>query len=244
LLQAASAQTDAILDNPAQGRAWYHFRLGELAFSEGAVAQAEGEERYALSQFPNFELAYRALARFCWAAKDWHCALDAATKAASVVPIPESLGYEADAQAALGDASGAAQTRSLIFAIERIGNAYRLNDRLLAVYYAEHRLRPDDALRIAQREVAVRGEEIYAQDTLAWAAAMARRWQLADRAMRSAIRFDTQDPRIQFHAGMIAYHFRRYAQARRRLERALALNPQFDVFYADEARTVLSSMEY
>jgi tetratricopeptide (TPR) repeat protein len=243
LLQAAAARTDAVTDNGAQARAWYHFRLGELAFSQGAIDQAKREERYAIAQFPNFELAYRALARFCWAAKDWRCSLEAAGKAADIVPLPESLGYEHDAQVALGDAQAAAQTQSLIFALQRIGNAYRLNDRLLSVYFAQHRVRLADAVRIARREVAVRGNEIYAQDTLAWAAAMDGQWAVADRAMRSAIRFDTQDPRIQFHAGMIDYHFRRFAAARRRLERALKLNAQFDPVYGDQARAVLASLQ-
>ena len=242
LLQAAAAQTDAIADNSAQARAWYHFRLGELAFSQGALAQAEQDERDAMAEFPSFELAYRALARFCWASKDWRCALEAARSAANIAPIPESLGYQADAQDALGDRAGAAQTRELISAVERIGNAYRLNDRLLSVYFAEHRTHLGDALRIAQREVGLSGKEIYAQDTLAWAAAVNGRWTLADRAMRLATRFDTQDPRIQFHAGMIDYHFGRFSDARRHLERALALNPRFDPFYADQARKVLSRL--
>lgn len=242
LLQQASEQTDEVLDNSAQGRAWFHFRAGELAFSAGDVDAAEQEERTALAQFPDFEMAYRALARFCWATKDWHCALDAATKGANVIPEPETLGYEADAQFALGDKAGAAQTQALIFAVERIGNAYHINDRLLAVYYAEHGVRLGDAYRIAQREVRSRGNEIYAQDTLAWCAAMDGKWNVADRAVREATRYNTQDPRIQFHAGMIALHFGRVAEARRRLQAALALNPHFDPFYADVARTELARL--
>ncbi len=172
LMERASQSADSNADNSAESRAWYHFRLGEMAFSQGDVTQAEQQERAAISQFPGFELAYRALARFCWGAKDWRCALQAATSGANILPEPETLGYEADAQKALGDAAGAAQTQALIFAVERIGNAYRINDRLLSVYYSEHGVRLDDSLRIAQREVARRGNEIYAQDTLAWAAAM------------------------------------------------------------------------
>ncbi|MDP9018213.1 MAG: hypothetical protein M3N19_07825, partial [Candidatus Eremiobacteraeota bacterium] len=203
LIQQGMVEMDAVIDNSAQGRAWYHFRAGELAFSAGAIEEAKADERYALTQFPNFELAYRALARFCWATKDWRCALDAAAKGAAITPLPETLGYEADAQTALGDTAGAQQTQALIFAIERIGNAYRLSDRLLSVYYSEHGIRLDDSLKIAQREVAVRGDEIYAQDTLAWAAAMDGRWDIAHRAAARAIRFNTADPRIAFHAGMI-----------------------------------------
>lgn len=239
LLERAAEQTDQVLDNSAQGRAWYHFRSGELAFSSGDSDEAKRQERVALSEFPGFEMAYRALARFCWAAKEWRCALDAAVKGAAIIPEPETLGYEADAQRALGDAAGAAQTLQLIYAVERIGNAYHINDRLLAVYYCEHGIRLENAYRIALREVASRGDEIYAQDTLAWCAARNGEWTVAVRAAKKASRYGTQDPRIQFHAGMIALHEGDTARARRLLQAALALNPQFDPFYADLARATL-----
>lgn len=242
LLREAMQQSDAVADNPAQSRAWYHFRAGELAFSAGDVDEAIRDERDALQIFPGFETAYRALARFCWATRDWDCALDAAKNGAQVLPEPEILGYQADAQSGRGDEAAAAQTRELIFALQRIGNAYRLNDRLLSVYYAEHRIRARDALRIAEREVRARGSEIYAQDTLAWAAAMAGDWSTAKKASQSAMRFDTEDSRLQFHAGMIALHFGRRNEARRRLTKALSLNPQFDPFYTTVARQALGAL--
>jgi len=192
--------------------------------------------------FPNFAQAYNSLARFCWASHDWKCALEAATKGANIVPLPETLGYKADAQRALGDAEGAAQTDSLIFAIERIGNAYHVSDRLLAIYYSEHGIRLDDALKIARREVTVRGDEIYAQDTLAWAAAADNHWNEAQSAIKKAVRYDTEDPRIQFHAGMIALHFADKEGARKHLQRAIDLNSQFHPVYADEARAALAKL--
>ncbi|MDQ6929974.1 MAG: hypothetical protein M3126_04830, partial [Candidatus Eremiobacteraeota bacterium] len=183
-LQRGGDIVDSVLDNPAQSRAWFHYRAGEMAFSAGAIDEAKDDERAALTIFPRFAPAFNSLARFCWATKDWPCALSNASQGADIVPLPETLGYKEDAQRALGDAAGAAQTAALIVAIERIGNAYRVSDRLLAVYYSEHGIRLDDALRIAQREIAVRGDEIYAQDTLAWAAAMDGRWSLAEGAMQ------------------------------------------------------------
>ncbi len=112
LMAAAAQRSDEVIDNSAQSRAWYHYRLGEMAFSSGDPAQAQAQERTAIAQFPNFAMAYRALARFCWAAKDWNCALDAADKGAEIVPDPETLGYKSDAQHALGDLSGARQTQT------------------------------------------------------------------------------------------------------------------------------------
>jgi tetratricopeptide (TPR) repeat protein len=242
LLQRAATQIDEVADNSAQGRAWYHFRLGEVAFSAGDTDEAKAQEHIAIADFPGFESAYRALARFCWATKDWRCALDSATAGSSIIPEPETLGYEADAQRALGNVHAAQETQLLIFAVQRVGNAYHINDRLLAMYFAEHGVRLDDAYRIAQREVRVRGSEIYAQDTLAWSAAMSGRWEVARTAAREALRYNTQDPRIQFHAGMIALHFGRITQARKDLSTALKLNPWFDPFYADEARARLRQL--
>jgi tetratricopeptide (TPR) repeat protein len=243
LLADATAQFDIDAGGAAaQPRAWYRFRAGELAFETGDNAGAIADEHDALALFPTYNLALKDLAKFELANHRYAEALDAAIKGAEVTPFPETLGYEADAQAALGDAKAAAATRDLIFTIERIGNAYRVNDRLLAIYYADHRLRPNDALAIARREAAVRGDEIYAQDTLAWAAAMAGHWDEARRATARATRFDTEDPIVQFHAGMIALHFGERGEAKRRLARALALNPNFHATYADQARQTLATL--
>jgi tetratricopeptide (TPR) repeat protein len=187
-------------------------------------------------------LAYKDLAKFELANHRYTEALAAATRGAQITPFPETLGYEADAQAALGQTAAAAVTRDTIFTIERIGNSYRVNDRLLAIYYADHGLRPADALAIARREAALRGDEIYAQDTLAWAAAMDGRWSEARRASLLALRYDTADPILQFHAGAIALHLNLSAEAKRRLTRALALNPNFHPTYADEARRLLARL--
>ena len=243
LLRGADMKYEAYdLGAPVQSRAWYHYRLGELAFEAGDNAEAVADEHAALDLFPNYNLAYTALARFELALHHPREALEAATRAAEIVPLPETLGYEADAQQMLGDGQAAAATGDLIAAIERIGNAYRVNDRLIAIYYVEHGLRRDDALRIARRDAATRGDEIYAQDTLAWAAAGDGHWTEARGAMAKAIRYDTQDPRLQFHAGMIALHFGHRTEAKRRLQRALALNPSFHQTYADEARATLARL--
>jgi tetratricopeptide (TPR) repeat protein len=244
LLANATAQADAIGDAQAQSRAWYHFRAGELAFKAGDNEAAIEDEQVALAIMPTFNLALKDLAKFELANGNARQALDAAVRGAQVTPFPETLGYEADAQAALGDQRAAAATRDLIFAIERIGNAYHVNDRLLAVYYADHRLRRTDALAIARREAAARGDEIYAQDTLGWAAAEDNHWAEARRALTQATRYETEDPSLQYHAAIVALHFGRTVEAKRRLEDALALNPHFDPVFADDARRRLAALTH
>ncbi len=111
----------------------------------------------------------------------------------------------ADAQAARGDNDAAAATRDEIFAVEKIGNAQHVNDRLIAVYEADHRVRVDDAYAIAKRELTVR-DDVYADDTLAWAAARSGHWDVARTAIARALRYGIEDPRIRAHAAEIAAH--------------------------------------
>jgi len=204
---------------------------------DGAVR----DERDALAIFPADNLAFKDLAKFELAQHHDRAALEAAAAGAAVTPFAETLGYEADAQARLGDARNAAATRNVIFAIERLGNAYHVNDRLLAVYYADHGLRPAAALAIARREIGVRGDEIYAQDMLAWAAARAGRWGAARAAAAKATRMGTQDAMLDYRAGIIALHFGDRTAGAQWFRVALTLNPRFHPAYAEDAERLLTN---
>ena len=241
LLQTAGAYVNANVDAPAQQRAWYFFREGEMAFEAGDNDEALADERQAIAIFPHYADGFRVLARVECALKQWTECLRDATTSADMVPYPETLGYEADAQRALGQGEAAAGTDGLIRTVERIGNAQRISDRLLAIYYSEHGLHADDAYAIARRELSAR-DDIFTEDTLAWAAAADGRWDVARTAIRKALRFDTENSLLQYHAGMIALHFGDRAEAKRRLARALALNGQFHQVYADRARATLATL--
>ena len=241
LLAQASAYQNSNFDAPAQQRAWYFFRQGEMAFEAGDNDGALRFERQALGVFPYYADASRVLARVECSLHQWQACLSDATTSSDEIPYPETLGYKADAQAALGDLSGSAQTVELIRTVERVGNAQHISDRLLAIYYSEHRLYPADAYDTAKRELAAR-DDVFTEDTLAWAAAMDGRWTEARAQMRKALRFDTENSLLQYHAGMIALHFGDRGAAKHRLERALQLNAHFHPAYADEAREQLEQL--
>jgi tetratricopeptide (TPR) repeat protein len=241
LLARATAIENASFDTPAQQRAWYFFREGEMAFEAGDTAGAIADENEALAIFPNYSEANRFKARFECALHEWQACLADATASANVVPYPETLGYEADAQRALGDSAGAARTDDLIRTVERIGNTQHISDRLLAIYYSEHRIHLADAYAIAKRELLAR-DDIFTEDTLAWAAAMNGRWSEARAHMRRALAYDTENSLLQYHAGIIALHFGDRTAAKARFERALALNPSFHPYYADDARAHLARL--
>ncbi len=240
LLTGAARRADATYGTPNERRAWFHVRLGELAFEAGEVDGASAHERTALERFPGDVAALTDLARFEAAAGRWSGARAAAEKAVRITPWPEALAILGDAQEQLGDAAAAAATRDEIGAVERIGNAQHLFDRLVALAYADRGVHVEDAFAIARRELAVR-DDVFAEDTLAWTAARAGRWDVARAAAGKATRWDTADPRIWYHAGVIADHDGDREGATRDFGHALALNPRFHPVFAEDARRRLAS---
>ncbi|HEY0380634.1 MAG TPA: tetratricopeptide repeat protein [Candidatus Elarobacter sp.] len=205
LVGGALRRADAIYDTPAERRAWFHARAAELAFEAGDHDAARRGAQDGLAVFPGHLRALTILARVALAEGKNAEAEDAARRAAAIQPNPEVLGMLADAQAARGANGAAAATRDEIFAVARIGDALHVNDRLMAVYEADHGVRVDDAYAIAKRELTVR-DDVYAEDTLAWAAARSGHWDVARTAIARALRYGIEDPRIRAHAEKIAAH--------------------------------------
>ena len=241
-MSAATVMIDAMIDIPAYTRSWYHMRDGQLAFEmgDGAVAGAEFDE--ALRVYPDNAMALLFQSKLYRARRDWAHALASAQRSAELYPLPQALGYEADAQRALGDLEGAERTDALIRAEQRLFNAQGINDRLLAMYYAEHREHLNDALTAARSDLAKRGNEIYADDTMGWVLAAMGRWSQARVFAERAARYGTQDPELQYHVGVIALHTGHAEEARRRLSSALQTDGSFHPFYADDARQLLGSL--
>jgi predicted Zn-dependent protease len=226
----------------AYARSWYHLRDAQLAFEAGDTQTATAEFDESLRIYPYNSMALLFAAKLYRAHHDWQRALAAATRSAELYPLPQALGYEADAQRALGDEEGARRTDALIAAEQRLFNVQGINDRLLAMYYAEHREHLNDALTAARSDIAKRGDEIYADDTMAWVLATMGRWKEARIYAVRAARYDTADPELQYHCGVIAWHAGYAGEARRRLSAALSADASFHPFYADDARRILASI--
>jgi tetratricopeptide (TPR) repeat protein len=240
LLGRATRAADAIYGIPNERRAWFHVRSGELAFAAGDTDEALREERVALERFPGDVQALTDSARFAASLGRWEAVRGDAEHAVRLAPSPENLGLLADAQERLGNGVAATATRDEIVAVERI-NAQHLADRLLALEYADHNVRLDTAYAIARRELAVR-DDVFAEDTLAWTAARSGRWDVARAAAVRATRWNTAEPRLWYHAGVIAEQAGDTRRAVACFERALGLNPRFAAGFADDARQRLGRM--
>jgi tetratricopeptide (TPR) repeat protein len=243
LLARSMFAVDAIGDAPAVTRSWYHFRAGQLAFEAGDIDEAIRDEHEALGIFPNDGAAWNALAKFSWATKNWHDALAYAQRAAEIMPLPDTLGYEVDAYRALGKNAEADRTNDLIAVIGRLGNTQHVADRLIAMYYADHHIHSEQAYRTALEDRSLR-DDVFTEDTIAWTAARSGKWDVAQTAIDKALRLHTPDALIYYHAGVIAFHRDNRSYGLHAFQTALRLNPSFHPFFADDARKAVLSIAY
>ena len=94
------------------------------------------------------------------------------------------------------------------------------------------------AMREREDELLSR-RDVYTYDVLSWALLKADRLEEALEASCEALRLGTRDPRLLYHAGMVARALGERVRAAELLCDALALNPSFDVLQAPIARRLL-----
>ena len=242
LLTKATAQADSNIDASVQSLAWFHERRGRALFMDGQLDEAVREYGRALKVFPRDYRTMAALARLEAARHNWKDALKWGDKAVAIVPAPDTLALLGDVYQQLGDNKKAAAQFALV---EKIGDLSEaggaLYDRQRAIYYADHDLQPRKAVALARGEMKVR-QDIYAYDTLAWTLFKAGQADEAAANMKLALRWNTRDASLWFHAGMIAAARHQNDEARRDLELALRINPQFHPTQPQQARETLTRL--
>ncbi|HMV82782.1 MAG TPA: tetratricopeptide repeat protein [Blastocatellia bacterium] len=216
--------------------AWTRWQLGELAFNAGNYAEAEKHYRDALVTFPDYYRALAGLGRARAAQGDLNAAIEHYERATKILPDPSFVAALGDLYELAGRKPEANAQFALCEKLAALGNVY---DRQLALFYADHDLKPEEAYKIAKREYEAR-QDIYGADALAWAALKAGKPDEARQLSKAALRLGTQDPRLLYHAGMIARASGDKNAARDLLQRALKLNPQFDPRHAPIAKQALA----
>jgi len=241
---AALTTSLALPQPPRETVAWCQWQLGETAFSAGDYGEAERRYREALTQNPDDFRALASLGRLQAARGDLLSAIDSYERAIRIVPVVDSM-------AALGDLdfiSGRNKDAEARYELaEQLGEHSRVvhkspYDRNLAIFHANHDLKLAEAYAAARDEYAAGRRDIYGADTLAWTALKAGRLKEAQSAIKEALKLGTRDPKLFYHAGMIARAAGDRSVAREQLQRALALNPGFDPQQSLVARRALQEL--
>jgi tetratricopeptide (TPR) repeat protein len=225
---------------PAETVAWCRWQLGEAAFAVGDYAGAEQQYRKALEDYPEYFRALASLGKARAAQGDIKGGIEQLEHAVRIIPDPNFVATLGDLYKVDGRDKEAAAQYELV---EHIGHISELNgslyNRQLALFYADHDIKSNQAYENASREFAVR-KDIYGADALAWAALKNNKVTEAQSLISSALRLGTKDARLFYHAGMIAKAAGDSKQSREYLQQALSLNPQFDPLQAAIARKALA----
>ena len=222
--------------------AWCRVHLGDLLINSGKAAAADRELDNALYIFPDYYLALAGKARARLAAGDADSAIKFYKQAQERVPLPEFAIALGDLYAQRGLSEEAKRQYDLVEFIEQAGTTEsRAYSRNIALFWADHDIKLDEALTIAKREREVRSD-IFTSDTLAWCLFKKGQLTEAKTAMDEALRLGTQDARLFYHAGMIEQALGNRRNAIKHLQLALKINPSFDILQAEVARQTLRAI--
>ncbi len=225
---------------PRETVAWLRWQSGETAFSVGDYKSAEQHFKDALTTFPDYYRAVASMGKTLAANDDLNGAIEQYEKVVKILPDPAFIAALGDLYELSGRVEDAKKQYELV---EQIGRLNQLNgalyNRQLALFYADHDLKPEEAYNLAAKEYETR-KDIYGADALAWTALKAGKLAEAQTAIKDAMRLGTKDAKLFYHAGMIARAVGDETAARRFLQEAISLNPAFDARQAAKIGNILN----
>jgi tetratricopeptide (TPR) repeat protein len=206
-----------------------------LFWQEGDVEGALAGFERALGVKPGFPPALVGKARVALAQGRPAEAAALLQEALEKRPLAETAGLLADARRLSGDGKGAEAAEQDVFREGKSGDG-----RTLSLYLSTHGRDADEALALAERELSTR-DDVYTEDTLAWA--LYRKGRLAEARLASdkALALGTRDARLLYHAGAVRLANGEVGPGLALVKQALVLNPGFDPVAAPEARALLAS---
>jgi tetratricopeptide (TPR) repeat protein len=209
-------------DVPAEQKAWFWLRIGDLQFRRGMLDEAASDYQRGLDAHPEDYRLLTAMAKLEGARHEWQKAIDYGGQAVAVSFDPATLGVMSDAYAALGDSAKADEfAHAMEVAVSKQATAYH---REWSLFLLNHGRRVSEVLAKTQEELKTR-QDIYGYDALAWALHASGRDREAREAMHQALALGTQDAMLFYHAAAIDRALGRHDAAVAEMEHARALNP-------------------
>jgi len=227
--------------NPADSEdyAWYLLQLGNLSFESGKTREAETYFRRSLQFNPGSYNALAGLARVKTAQGELKEAITLYEKAIAIVPMPEFAAALGDIYVSMNRPANAEKQYALVEYIGRINKVNQeIYNRQMALFYADHGRKLEEALRLAQNEITIR-KDVYGYDALAWCLYKNGKIPEAVKAMKEALRMKTKDAKLFYHAGMIYAAAGRAADASTYLNKALSIQPNFHPLFARQAEEMI-----
>ena len=186
-----------------EDRAWVLTQTGHLELVRQKPEMAEKVLLQALELFPRYHYALGQLADVRTAQKRFRDAAELQKERYAVAPHPENLFELAESQARAGMTADAAKSYA---AFETGARAEMMKDdnanRELIAYFAGAGKQPAAALKLAEQEIARRGD-VYTREAYAWALFKNGRRADAKREIATVLAVGVQHPRVLERAAAI-----------------------------------------
>ena len=186
-----------------EDRAWVLTQIGHLELVRRQPAAAEEALEAALALFPDYHYALGTLAEVRTAQQRHREAAVLQRQRYAVAPHPENLFELAEAQARAGMRAEAAKSYAQFEAGARAEMRGDDNaNRELIAYWAGAGKKPAEALKLAEQEIARRGD-VYTREAYAWALFRNGRRADARREIATVLAVGVQHPRVLDRASAI-----------------------------------------
>ena len=226
-----------------ENKSWCLVELGNMYFKTGRWAEAERAYNEAIELFPSSHAAHAALAGVQAAQGNIPQAIASYKRAQSITPMVQYAGALHDLYTDAGKKTEARQQAEMVDLVAKLEEAAgQKANRTLALIYANQDRNPAKSLELAEADLQVR-RDVFTYDAYAWALFKNKRYDEAWKASEKAMKLGTPEAMFYYHAGLIANARAEAAASKQLLEKALKLNPGFDVRQAAIARKVLLSLQ-
>jgi tetratricopeptide (TPR) repeat protein len=215
-LEAIRVASRAVSPRDREAFAWIWSRLATLELQRGNTREALRASEVATAAAPGLAVAELARGRVLLATGDAAGAAAPLERAIATNPLPDTMRALADAYAATGREPDAAR---IVAELEAGGPS--VDPRGYSLWLAETGRDGARALWLAGAELD-RRRDVYTYDALAMASAAAGKHEDASRYLHEALAAGTEDPRLWYHAGVVAAAGGRHAEARDWLAKAQA----------------------
>jgi tetratricopeptide (TPR) repeat protein len=241
-IQAMKIALKASDPNDLEGIAWCHVQLGNELMNAEKLEAAENQFDAALRIFFDHRLATQAKARARIAAGDLQTAVAIYEREQATNPSADASQALADLYTLLGQDEKARMKYEEFEKLERENAVLERSWRHMVNYWLDHDKNLQEALIFANREYESR-KDIFTCDSLAWALFKNDRLEEAKKLINEALRTNTKDARINYHAGLIFKALNMRKKATEHLKFGAAFNSSFDPIQAETAKRMLAKLK-
>ncbi len=217
----------------AENTAWCRVQLGNLYYNKGDAETAGKIFEAVVKDFPNYVHGYGGLAKVKVNKGEYKEAQELYEKALEKNSLPEYLIALGDLYTLTGEKELAEeQYQKVKFIITMFKEKGVDTDLELALFNADHNRNLKESLKNAENSLENGSQSIKTYHVLAWTNYKLGNYEDAGKNIQQALRLNTKDPLMLYHAGKIYDKMGMQDKAKEYSDLALKVNPYYENLYA------------